>query len=444
MRIAILALGSRGDVQPFVALGLELQKLGHSVRVAAAADYEDLISDYGLRFAPLVGNISDIMNFELVYDALDAANRLLPLGFARSFVSQIDPLVDQVFADCWQACQGAEALVVATLGIYPGLSIAEKLDLPIYPVQMYPAATTRTFADVSFLQLPRWVPLRGSYNRLTHIAAKHGLWQLLRRAINRARQRVLSLPPLSPRALWRRVSQPRPLVLHAYSQLVAPIPADWSPKHQITGYWFLDHLPDWQPTPELLHFLESGPAPVYIGFGSILAGRNPNAFTALLLEALERAGQRGVLYRGWGDLGNIPLPPSVIAVDAVPHDWLFPRMAAVVTHGGAGTTAAALRAGVPPIVVPVFSDQFFWGQRVATLGAGPPPIARKTLSAEGLAAALRQAVADSALRQNAAALGAALRAERGPQRAAQLISTALHQHSFVYTGRTRPYGSHEL
>jgi UDP:flavonoid glycosyltransferase YjiC (YdhE family) len=234
--------------------------------------------------------------------------------------------------------------------------------------------------------------------------------------------------------LTRIRNVPRP-VLHAYSPQLTRTPPDWDRDVHVTGYWFLDRPPGWQPDPGLVAFLEGGPPPVYVGFGSNLIGRDPDRVTALILRALERAGQRGILMSGWGDLGNIPLPDSVYRVDSVPHDWLFPRVAAVVSHAGAGTTAATLRAGVPPVLVPFFGDQLFWSARVARMGLGTDPIPRRELTEENLAAAIRQAVTDRTMRCRAALAGERLRAEDGVERA---VATLLSKMGSIKAGVLAP------
>lgn len=408
MHITILALGSRGDVQPFVALGRALQQHGHRVRVAAATDYNALVASAGLDFAPVVGSIRTIMDFELVYEALEVARQPLPLGFARRFLQHIAPLVRQIMADCLRAAQGADALIVSTLGMYPGASIAEQLNIPLVPAHFHPFAPTRAFPDVSFLPLPRLIPGQAIYNVLTHQLTPHGMAQLLRPALNQARAEVLGLPPIGPLAQWQRTRARAPLVLYGYSSNIAPRPFDWDETQQITGYWFDEPDSAWHAPADLAAFLADGPPPVYVGFGSILVGRNPEQTTTLVVRALELAKQRGVLFRGWGDFGTGALSSHVFATDGAPHTWLFPRMAAVVTHGGAGTVAATIRAGVPAVVVPFFGDQRFWGEHVARLGLGPTPIPRAELSAESLAAAIRAATASAPMRRRARAIGALL------------------------------------
>jgi UDP:flavonoid glycosyltransferase YjiC (YdhE family) len=419
--ISILALGSRGDVQPFVALGTALQARGYEVRIAAAADYRALAEDAGMPFAPVGGFIRELMDFELVYQALDASRHALPIGFARRFLEHVGPLVRQIVADCWAAAQGCDALVVSSLGCFPGAGIAERLGVPLILAHMHPSSATREWPDVSFPALPAWLPMHGAYNLLTHALATHGMWQLLRGALIRARREVLGLPALGPLAQARRAAADAPaLTLNAYSPLLAPRPADWDARQCVTGYWALPAPTEYQPPPALAEFLAAGPPPVYLGFGSLLLGRDPAGVTRTLVDAL--GGRRAVLFRGWGDVDDSALPATIFATDAVPHSWLFPRVAAVVTHGGAGTVAAALRAGVPPVVVPFFGDQRLWGAQVQRLGVGPPPIPRAALTAPALARAIEHALSDGAMRERAAALGAQLRAEKGAHVAAELIA----------------------
>lgn len=206
-----------------------------------------------------------------------------------------------------------------------------------------------------------------------------------------------------------------------------PKPPDWDRDKHITGFWFLEHGQDWTPPDELLDFLGSGPRPVYVGFGS-MNNRDPEETTDLVVQALVRSGQRGILGLGWGGLASTKLPDSIFPIRSAPHDWVFPRMAAVVHHGGAGTTAAGLRAGVPTVVVPFMSDQPLWARRVHELGAGPRPIPRKRLTARRLEKAIRQAVTDPRIQKHARRLGERLRAEDGVDRAVDIILRHFEAH----------------
>jgi UDP:flavonoid glycosyltransferase YjiC (YdhE family) len=192
----------------------------------------------------------------------------------------------------------------------------------------------------------------------------------------------------------------------------------------VTGYWFLDEPADWQPPADLVRFLESGPAPVCVGFGSMVES-DPARMTRVVLEALALSGQRAVLLSGWGGMGDLALPETVYCLDSIPHGWLFPRVTAVVHHGGAGTTATALRAGVPSVVIPFFFDQPFWARCVEQIGAGVRCAASTRVTAEQLAAALDKVTTDTTLRQRAAALGEKIRAENGVGRAVAVIQDCL-------------------
>ncbi len=190
----------------------------------------------------------------------------------------------------------------------------------------------------------------------------------------------------------------------------------------MTGYWLLDAPVTWQPPEALQTFLDAGPPPVYIGLGSMKT-RDPAATTELMVQALAQSGQRGILLTGSLGISQAEISDEVFTLAEAPHDWLFPRMAAVVHHGGAGTTAAGLRAGVPTIITPIYGDQFFWGQRVAALGVGPPPIPQKHLTPERLAAAIRLATSDQAMQERARAVGHTLQEEDGVAQAVRIIET---------------------
>jgi len=210
-------------------------------------------------------------------------------------------------------------------------------------------------------------------------------------------------------------------ILYGFSPSVIPAPSDWNGDTHITGYWFVDEADDWQPPSALLDFLQSGSPPVYIGFGS-MSNRNSEQTADLVIQALALTNQRAILLSGWGGLQKTNMPDSIFMIDAIPHSWLFPRVSAVVHHGGASTTAAGLKAGVPSVVIPFFGDQPFWGQRVADLGVGSKPIPRKRLTAERLANAIQEVVTNEDLRQRAAKLGKQIQTENGIESAINIIN----------------------
>ena len=427
MRITILALGSRGDVQPFVALAVALRARGHRIRIAAPQDYATLITDQEFAFHSLGGMIREKMDMQAVAQMLDGAGN--PLRFAAGVLPQYRSLAANLVADAWQAARDADALVVSTLGIYPGLSVAEKRRAPLIVAHFHPLAQTSAEQHVNFPAWPAWLPLRTHYNRFTHFLGAHGLWQLLRTPLNRARRTLLDLPPVSPLRLVQRVRRILAQPIYGYSRLLAPLPADAPANLPVTGFWFLPTGPGWNPDNRLADFLASGPAPVYIGFGSNLTGRTPDELTALYVEALRRTGQRGILFAGWGDFGNIPLPATILRIEDAPHNWLLPKVAAVVHHGGAGITAASVVAGVPSVAMPFLGDQFLWAQQVHRLGLGPPPLDRRHLTAEQLSVTMRSMLDNPTYRTAARRLGTQVAAEDGANRAAALIEHTIRARS---------------
>jgi hypothetical protein len=199
------------------------------------------------------------------------------------------------------------------------------------------------------------------------------------------------------------------------SPALIPKPKDWGPHIDISGFFFLSLASSYTPAADLQAFLDAGPPPVYIGFGSIVVD-DPNAMTKLIFDAVKKTGQRALVSKGWGGFGadEMGIPEGVFMLGNVPHDWLFKRVSCVVHHGGAGTTAAGIALGRPTVVVPFFGDQPFWGSMVARAGAGPPPVPYKTLTSDKLAAAIMKALEPASL-ERAAELAAKISAEKGAE-----------------------------
>ena len=420
MQITILALGSRGDVQPLLALAVGLQLTGqHEVSFVTSNDFERVVRNHRLDFFSLGVNARELLGTEAAWNVLESGRNVIQ-GMWQ-IVRMMRPTLEQLVERVWQASQEAEALIFSTLGV-GAYHIAEKQRVPCFWALPFPFFNrTRSFPSLAF----PFLPLGGCYNLLTHIMTEQLAQQLIGRFINRWRQEQLGLPPISL-LKWpygQRNGQPVPM-LHSYSPAVVPKPPDWGEHIHVTGYWFLDHSSDWHPPADLVSFLEAGPPPVYVGFGS-MSSRDPEATTEIVLEALKRSGQRGLVATGWGGLKNVDLPDGVFKLKSVPHDWLFPRVAAVVHHGGAGTTAEGLRAGVPSVLVPHFGDQSFWARRVMRLGVGPKAIPRNRMTAEKLCAAIATAVTDENIRTRATALGERICTEDGVGQAVKVVERGL-------------------
>ena len=406
MQIAIIAMGTRGDVQPYLVLGKGLKTAGHFVRLITHENFEKLVTSHGLEFCPAKGNVQEVMESPELRKLLEQGNFLAINKYSSKIVKDIS--IDWA-RDGLIACEGMELLIAGVGGLYLAISLAEKLRITLLQAYVFPFTPTKAFPAVL---LPQSIgKLGGTVNRLSHHLFRQMMWQASRQADRSARQQVLNLPPAPFFGSYNSPILRHYPTLYGFSPSVIPQPADWHNTH-VTGYWFLDEAADWTPPATLSNFLASGAPPVYIGFGS-MGSRNPAATADLVLAALDRSGQRGILVSGWGGMNQAHLPATVHMMESVSHSWLFPRVAAVVHHGGAGTTAAGLRAGVPSIVVPFFGDQLFWGQRVEKLGVGTAPIPRKKLTVELLARAIDRAVTDPVMRQQAANLGVKIQAEDG-------------------------------
>ncbi len=414
MNIAIIALGSRGDVQPYIALGQGLKQAGHVVRLVTHQNFETLVRSHGLEFWNLRGNVQDVVESPEMRALLEKGNFI---AITMRTAKEAERAAVQWAEDGLAASQGMDLLIAGIGSLFISLALAEKLNLPVLQTYLVPFTPTKNFPSVL---LPQSLKLGGAFNRLSHQLTKQMMWQGSRASDTLARQQVLGLPPASFFGPFDSIHLKDLPTLYAFSPSVIPVPTDWSAANHVTGFWFLDSADDWAPPADLLKFLESGPTPLYIGFGSMTT-RKPEETTALVIKALNQTNQRAILSSGWGGLQKTDLPESVFMIDSIPHAWLFSHVAAVVHHGGAGTTAAGLRAGVPSITIPFFADQPYWGQRIADLGVGPAPIPRKELTAERLAQAIQIAVTDQSMRQRAFELGRKIQAEDGIARAVEII-----------------------
>jgi UDP:flavonoid glycosyltransferase YjiC (YdhE family) len=407
-RIAILTVGSRGDVQPYIALGLGLRAAGHDAVLVADPSLTDEAAARGLPCVPIRAD----------YQALLGLAGQGGLRGKWQLLREAERLNRDLLADSWTACMDAQAIVYHPKAL-AGYHLAEKLNVPAFLAHPVPAfSVTAAFASPL-------LPVRDHgprVNRLTHAFVAWASGASQRKLVNAWREATLGLPPLRRLNDATLFGRPVPR-LYGCSPLVVPPPDDWGDAH-LTGFWFLDGAAAWRPDARLEAFLAAGPPPVYVGFGSMV-GADPRGLTARVVAAVRAAGVRAVLARGWGALEDMTDDSAIHWLEQAPHEWLFPRMAAVVHHGGAGTTAAGLRAGVPGIICPFFGDQPFWGARVHALGVGPRPIAQKRLTVDALAAAIREAVGNEDMQARARALGRAIAAEDGVGHAVKLIGERL-------------------
>ncbi|MCI3274082.1 glycosyltransferase [Streptomyces cylindrosporus] len=396
-----MTAGSRGDVAPYTGLGHRLSRAGHEVTLVTHARFEPLVAGSGVRFHPLPvdprAELESSRGRGLHRSGTGVGKLVRVVAMARALAGR---MTDDLLA----AARRSDMLLLSGSVGPLGHTIAEGLSLPCLDVPLQPLAPTREFGP----------PMLGvhSLGAAGNRVAGHGVGLAVELvfagALPELRER-LGLPRVRTTAAWRTRERRRRPVLHGFSPLVVPRPSDWRPGLTVTGYWWPydgeAHLP-----PRLRDFLDAGPPPVYVGLGSATVP-DPARLSAAVVRALRRAGLRGVIQRGWADLEASG--DDMLTIDEVPHSALFPRMAAVVHHAGAGTTAAGLRAGVPAVPVPIQFDEGFWAGRLVSLGVAPRALPLRRLTADALGAALMRATRDPAFARRAAELGTRVRAEDG-------------------------------
>ncbi|MDZ7629772.1 MAG: glycosyltransferase [Gemmatimonadaceae bacterium] len=410
MHLVIVTSGSRGDVQPYLALALRAMRAGHRVTLATHDTFQPWITAHGVAFRSLHGDPKGMLSAPGANAWLSDGSRSGMLRFAREFGREFSSLIDGMLSDLITATADADIIVHGAVCM-AAAQLQELRGIPVMGGWLAPLTPTRAFpaAGLTFRQpLSSWDERR---NWLSHRVGEQLLWQPARAAVNRWRDRQLQAAPLPVLGPFEMQRSPEYPICYAYSPAVLPAPPDWPEWIAPTGWWYLDE-PSYQPNSTLETFLASGDAPVTIGFGS-MTPQDGEWLTRVVLDACDQAECRAILLQGWGSLGSTALPATVHVEREVPHSWLFRRSSAIVHHGGAGTTGAAVRSGAPSLVVPLGFDQQFWGSRLHTLGVAPAPIRRRELTVTSLATALRALRTDTRLRATAAALGDTVRAEDG-------------------------------
>ncbi len=406
MHITILALGSTGDILPYTALGRGLKESGHQIRFIT-------FEGFGL----------DVKKLELDFHSIPGDPRSLIaqggsniLTMARSFGSLAQEYT-RVLSE--PHLRETDLLINQLPGGIFGHDLADSSGIPMILAAVIPLARTDAFPLMGFPQ----IPLPG-YNRSTYTIGEGVVWLMFRKVINRWRIQELGLSGISRMEYFGSGGTGGCPILNGFSPKVVERPADWGENVHITGYWFPDD-PDWQPPSALVNFIERGQPPIFIGFGSMPV-KNPTQTTKTILRALKLTNQRAILHAGWSGLGDQGLPDNIFKIDYAPYSWLFPKMALVIHHGGSGTTAFGLRAGVPSCAIPILGfDQVYWGNRIADLGAGPSPVPIRYLTVEKLSKVIRQATSNPAFRQKAASLGERIRRENGIENAVGIINQLL-------------------
>jgi sterol 3beta-glucosyltransferase len=409
MKIAILTYGSRGDVQPFLPLSLGLMARGHKITLAAPSRFKNLAEENGVPFYPLAG------------DPEDLSRRFNDAGY--NFIKQIRGLMSyaveigaDVLRQTEEACQDADLIIHTLTQTVSAHTFAREKNIPDIHIQTFPMfAPTGDYPNVTMPDFGNRL-----LNRLTHTlsiqiawqAAKMGFEQVCRRA--GLPKRKLFFPF---QADLLRLPTP---ILCAWSPSLLPPSSDWSPHVYVTGYYFLPPHQPYSPPLELDEFLRSGSLPVCVSFGSMV-NRDAKCIDEIVRAALKHTNHRGIILSGWGGMKKRS-SRDLLYLESVPHDWLLPKCKMIIHHGGAGTTSAGLRAGIPAIVIPFTADQPFWGKRIHAIGVGPSPILVRKLLVEKLVRAIAGAESNVVL-ERARSMGRSIQEEDGVANAVAFIES---------------------
>jgi sterol 3beta-glucosyltransferase len=403
--IVIFTIGTQGDVRPCVALGQGLKHAGYPVQIATSRNFTELVRSAGLEFHPLTADFQAMLEANNSIGDHGLNLREIARIFRERYTSWAANWVQEGLA----ASEGAGLLIGVSNSILLAKALSEARGIPFAIARLQPVTLSRILPPIMLGCARKRVP--GVVSLGAHYFMFKLLWNVMRPAINDIVRPELGLKPLPWYGPYFRDLQSAKTI-NGFSEHVLSRPVDWTEFSQVTGYWFLDP-PPWSPSHELRDFLDAGPKPVYIGFGSMVAS-NAAEFTEIVLEGVKRSGRRAVLATGWGALNGEdgPWGEQMFFLRRAPHECLFPLTAGAVHHGGAGTTAASVRAGIPSVIVPFFGDQPFWAHCLHKRGVAPPALDRKTLTPALLASSLK-AIESSPMQEKAAALGRAVRAEDG-------------------------------
>lgn len=412
MKFTIVTIGSRGDVQPFLALGKGLQDRGHIVRICAMNIFEDVIVKNGFEYTPMAGNAKELM-LRLIGEQVSVTE------YFSNLKRLLNPVRKEFLSDIEAACVGSDAILYSILGSV-AYHVGEKYNIPCFRIPFCPIDPTGEFPAMT---APR-LPLGSLYNRLTFSGGDF-LWSNATRSLLNDWRVDMGLKKIKLFEFpYRKMNGKYIPTLYPFSSTLVPKPKEWGDNCYLTGFWILENSENFTPDEKLKKFLDGGPKPLYIGFGSTVGG-NFDRILRVVLDSVENTKQRALLSSGWRNLSNVKLPDTVMQIGNIPHEWLFKRVVAVSHHGGAGTTAAGVRAGVPSIIVPFGGDQPFWGDRLYQLGIGTKPIWSKKLNVDNYSNAIRQAVCNQSMKEKAVLIGEQLQRENGVDNAIKILENIL-------------------
>ncbi len=418
MKVLISCYGTLGDVQPYVALAIGLKSKGHEVTIATSSRFESFIKGENLNFIPLDDELLKIIETSDGKELLEKTNSFFQvIKQGIKLKKKVDPLNAALMKENWQAAKKfSPDLILYHPKAISAPHIAERLGIKAIlatPIPFFFPTTSFSLINIPLIdRLP-------FFNQLSFYFIKKITEVSIKKYVDQFRMEI-GLPKWNNLDLIKNNKGQSVNCLHLFSETFLPKPTDWPQNAFVSGYCFLEQNHNWKPSNELQTFLSSGPPPIYVGFGSMMTN-NTKGLTDIVIEAIEKSGSRAILATGWGGLQTGHISKNILNIDQAPHSWLFPRVSAVIHHGGAGTTAAGLRAGKPSLVIPFFGDQPFWGRQVYKKGLGPQPIKANKLNVRKLTVAIAELTTNTEMALKAKAIGEQMKQEDGIKNAISII-----------------------
>ncbi len=423
-KITILTIGTRGDIHPFVALGNGLREAGFEVKMATHEEFKPLVNSYGLDFAPVIGSVASSLRTDRIKESIDKGGK--NREFFNSIIQEATHHFEEALLNFKDACEGAEIIITSPFSLHIANYLTDHFKVPLIFCSVNPAGPTTEFHHV--LSDPPKGPkaARSAYNKTTHKIFTEIVWRYIKAELkptwNNVMPNKLKFPTLDP--LAAAFKKKLPLILYAYSPAVLPKPKDWSILQHVTGYWWLPTDEEYVPPSPLKEFVESGEKQLYIGFGSMTNPKD-NMLATIFMPAVKALGQKAVVLDDGSDLSEFKDDKDIFLIKRADFNWLFPRMKAVVHHGGVGTTGIGLRTGTPTLTVTFIPDQRFWGWRLSEMGAMPKPIPRKGITYEIFHDKLKELINNPSYKNITEELSFQINKENGVKNAVELVQQYL-------------------
>ncbi|WP_111979354.1 glycosyltransferase [Algibacillus agarilyticus] len=426
MKVLILTLGTQGDVQPYVALAQGLINAQHQVDICTSVYFEDFIKHHNIDYQYMNNDFVELINHKCSKTLLNSHSSIFKkIRSLFTLAALSKKLMPRIFEDTWQAAQNTQPdLIIAHPKVLSASHIGEALNVPLIIASPIPTfEPTAAFPLVGLPLLSFLTPAQSKwYNKLSYKLTRKA-HHVFDQKINAFRKHKLGLAPCDPKSSPTTNHLNQPIThLHAFSPAVLKKPDDWRKHAHVTGYWYLKNNPSWQAPQALSNFITANKPPIYIGFGS-MAGSHAKALGHLIVQALNKTKSRAIIATGWGgvEIDHKDINDRIYVIKSAPHNWLFPQMAAVIHHGGAGSTAAVLKAGKPSLICPFSMDQPFWGKQIEKLEVGLTPIHQKDLTVDNLAAAILTLQTNQLIIKNAEKIGITINTEDGVKNAIEII-----------------------